>query len=152
MRGPQPSDSPSPLATLLQRLESVRETGHGRWIARCPTHEDRSPSLSVRELEDGRILLHDFGGCAPGAVLAAVGLELRDLFPIERQAGWVFSPASRSKRRVPSRDLVLLGSQAALVVVAAAAILRRGETLTDDAFGQLSEAEAWLWRLREAAT
>jgi hypothetical protein len=37
--------------------------------------------LSVRELDDGRVLVHDFGGCAVVNVLAAVGLELGDLFP-----------------------------------------------------------------------
>ena len=50
------------MGTLLDRLEAVRETGSSRWIARCPAHDDSSPSLAVRELDDGRILLHDFGG------------------------------------------------------------------------------------------
>jgi len=67
------------VVTLLDRLERVRQTAPGRWIARCPAHQDRSPSLSVREL-DGRILLHDFGGCEVGAVLTALGLEMSDLF------------------------------------------------------------------------
>jgi len=67
--------------TLLSRLDKVRRTGAGRWIARCPAHDDKSPSLSVRELDDGRALLHCFAGCAAADVLAAVGLELSDLFP-----------------------------------------------------------------------
>ncbi|OGI41831.1 MAG: DNA primase [Candidatus Muproteobacteria bacterium RBG_16_64_11] len=66
---------------LIDRLEGVRQTGQGRWIARCPAHEDRSPSLSIRELDDGRVLIHDFAGCDPGDVLSAIGLELADLFP-----------------------------------------------------------------------
>lgn len=66
-------------AILLDRLDGVRATGSGRWIARCPAHQDRSPSLSVRELGDGTILLHDFAGCAAHEVLAAVGLSLADL-------------------------------------------------------------------------
>ena len=40
-------------AKLLDRLPGVRKTGPGRWIAPCPAHEDRRPSLSIRELEDG---------------------------------------------------------------------------------------------------
>jgi hypothetical protein len=67
--------------TLLSRLEGVRLTGPGRWLARCPAHEDRSPSLSIRELDDGRVLLHDFGGCAVDDVVAALGLQLGSLFP-----------------------------------------------------------------------
>jgi len=67
--------------TLLSRLDGVRKTGPGRWLARCPGHEDRSPSLSVRELDDGRILLHDFAGCSVEEVLGAVGMTFDALFP-----------------------------------------------------------------------
>lgn len=73
-------------ATLIDRLSAVRQTAPGKWLARCPAHEDRSPSLSIRELEDGRVLLHDFGGCDTGAVLASLGLEMGALFP-ERLPG-----------------------------------------------------------------
>ncbi len=66
--------------TLLARLEGVRQTAPGRWVSRCPAHEDRSPSLSVRELDDGRVLVHCFVGCGAADVVAAVGLTLSDLF------------------------------------------------------------------------
>jgi len=69
------------VAALLSRLDAVRRTGDGRWLARCPSHPDRSPSLSIRELTDGRLLLHDFGGCEVESVLAALGLEFDALFP-----------------------------------------------------------------------
>ena len=65
---------------LLSRLEGVRKSGRG-WIARCPAHEDRSASLSIAEGDNGTVLLHDFAGCKPADVLAAVGLTLGDLFP-----------------------------------------------------------------------
>ena len=69
-------------AALLSRLEGVRKTGADRWVARCPAHEDRRPSLSIRELADGRVLLHDFSGrCSTADVVMAVGLDLADLFP-----------------------------------------------------------------------
>lgn len=71
----------SPLAKLLERLEGVRQTGPGRWIAKCPAHDDRGPSLSIREIDDGTILVNDFAGCGAVDVMAAVGLELKDLFP-----------------------------------------------------------------------
>jgi hypothetical protein len=58
---------------ILDRLEHVKQTGLRRWVARCSAHEDRSPSLSTRELDDGRVLLHDFGGCETEGVLAALG-------------------------------------------------------------------------------
>jgi hypothetical protein len=68
-------------AVLLERLGGVKSTGHSRWIARCPAHADRSPSLTLRELPDGRVLLHCFAGCETEAVLDAIGLTFADLFP-----------------------------------------------------------------------
>ena len=65
---------------VLQRLEGVRPRGAGKWSARCPAHEDKSPSLSIAEGNDGRILLHDFAGCSPLNIVAALNLGLKDLF------------------------------------------------------------------------
>ena len=82
-------------AALLSRVKGLRRVGHAKWVAECPAHEDRSPSLSIRELDDGRVLIHDFGGCGPEAVLDAVGLTFTDLFPerpIAERAPWVKKP------------------------------------------------------------
>ena len=66
---------------VLDRLEGVRRESAGQWAARCPAHEDRKPSLSISDGLDGRILLHCHAGCELEAVLLAVNLETRDLFP-----------------------------------------------------------------------
>lgn len=68
------------VTVLLAKLNGVKGR-NGSWVACCPAHEDRSPSLSVKELGDGRILLHCFGGCGTDAVLGVLGLEMGDLFP-----------------------------------------------------------------------
>src|SRR5829696_7869717 len=51
-----------PVDLLLDRLEGVRQRGEG-YQALCPAHEDREPSLSVGEGEDGRVLVKCFAGC-----------------------------------------------------------------------------------------
>ncbi|MEZ5592536.1 MAG: DNA primase [Gammaproteobacteria bacterium] len=66
---------------FLHKLEHVRQTGTNRWLARCPAHEDNSPSLAIRLTDDGRWLLHCFTGCDVNEIVSAVGLELTDLFP-----------------------------------------------------------------------
>ena len=43
-------------------------------------HHDRSPSLSIRGTEDGRILIHCFAGCTPAEICAALGIEVAQLF------------------------------------------------------------------------
>lgn len=67
-------------ASILERLTAVKQTAPGRWIARCPAHQDRAPSLSIREVEDGRVLLHCFSGCPTQDVLQAIGLDFGDLY------------------------------------------------------------------------
>lgn len=67
-------------AKLLDRLEYVRGNGRDRWVARCPAHDDRDPSLSIAETTDGRVLIHCHAGCGAIAVLDAVGLNWGDLF------------------------------------------------------------------------
>jgi hypothetical protein len=67
--------------TLLSRLSGVKASAAGRYIARCPAHPDRSPSLTIRAEEDGRILVHCFAGCSAVDVVGAVGLTMSELFP-----------------------------------------------------------------------
>jgi hypothetical protein len=62
-------------------LQGLRRSGRG-YLARCPAHEDRTPSLSIGQGGDGRILLRCWAGCQTGAVLAALGLSWTDLFPL----------------------------------------------------------------------
>jgi len=67
---------------FLARLgDSVRPAGEGRWTARCPAHEDRTPSLSVAVGKDERILVFCHAGCTVRRIVEAMGLRLRDLFP-----------------------------------------------------------------------
>jgi hypothetical protein len=70
----------SAASKVLDRAAGLKQVGAARWISRCPAHEDRSPSLSIRETDDGRLLLHCFGGCETSDVLAAIGLSFGDLF------------------------------------------------------------------------
>lgn len=66
---------------LLSALRKVRKTAVGEWVACCPSHEDRLPSLSVKDCGDGRILLHCFSGCSVESIVRSLNLHLRDLMP-----------------------------------------------------------------------
>jgi hypothetical protein len=80
---------------LVSRLEGAKRTGRG-YITLCAAHADRSPSLSVCETEDGRILLHCFAGCSVEAICEAIGCRLADLF-LNQQGNGCISGAARSK-------------------------------------------------------
>lgn len=69
---------------LLSRFEKVRVTATGEWMACCSAHDDKSPSLAIKDAGDGRVLIHCFGGCETVAVLAMIGLRLTDVMPDNR--------------------------------------------------------------------
>lgn len=110
---------------LLSRLDKVRQTGIGRWIALCPAHADKSPSLSVRELDDGRVLVHCFSGCEVHAVLDAVGLTYADLYP----ANPIGHHVKREKLPFPAVDILRAISFEMIVVSIAATSMLSGEPL-----------------------
>ncbi|MDR0701226.1 MAG: hypothetical protein LBF61_02265 [Azoarcus sp.] len=121
---------------ILSRLEKVKRTGAGTWIARCPAHDDRSPSLSIRETGDGRVLLHCFAGCDVSEVLSAMGLSLGDLFP----DSFEHSTRRGERRPFPAADVLRCIAFEAVIVVMAAASLRAGEALTPERFERLVAA------------
>jgi hypothetical protein len=57
--------------------ESIAKALGGRkagsaWMTRCPAHGDREPSLSIRDAEDGKVLVHCHAGCGQKQVIAAL--------------------------------------------------------------------------------
>jgi len=77
---------------FLCRLEAVHPRGAGKWIARCPAHEDKSPSLAVKEGERG-LLVKCWAGCTLDQITAAIGIHVADLF--------FDGPPSRGQRSIP---------------------------------------------------
>lgn len=132
----------SSIDKLLSRLQRVKRTGPGRWIASCPTREDRHPSLVIRELDDGRVLLHDFGGDGVASILAAMGLDLRDLFPEKPGA------AQPTRRPFNATDVLALVAIESSVAVLVCADVLRSRTVTELDFGRLLTAAQ---RLGDAA-
>ena len=55
-------------AETLARALSGRRTG-SHWMAVCPTHEDSDPSLSIRDADNGKVLVHCHAGCDQSVVI-----------------------------------------------------------------------------------
>ncbi len=86
---------------VLARLHGVRRTGAG-WTARCPAHKDMHPSLSIGLGDDGKILINCHAGCEPDAIVAHIGLTLRDLAsPTNADGG---ASSRRIEATYPYRD------------------------------------------------
>ncbi len=60
---------------------------HGRkmpsgWMARCPAHDDHNPSLSLKDADDGQVLVKCHAGCSQEAVVGA--LKAKRLWPDQK--------------------------------------------------------------------
>jgi len=114
--------------TFLSRLTETKRTGKGRYLACCPAHSDKRPSLAIRELDDERVLIHCFAGCSVEEILHAVGLELDVLYP-EKLIGHCLHP---ERRPFNAKDILEVVGYEALIVSVAASTIARGETLVED--------------------
>jgi len=64
------------IENVLDRVERVRRT-NGGWMALCPAHADTKPSLSIREGENGVVLLKCHAGCSYDEIKTALGMPER---------------------------------------------------------------------------
>lgn len=123
---------------LLSRLEGrgyvPKRAGEGRWISRCPAHDDRDPSLSVRVKADGRVLIKCHAGCTATAVIAALDLSMSDLFgdkPLYHYSrGFLVQSEERAYHEA--------------VVEICAADLRAGKRFTREDIDRLKSSRAYL--------
>ena len=121
----------TPVENLLQRLEKVKGR-NGSWTARCPAHQDKGPSLAVREADDGRILVHCFAGCETANVLGAVGLDMTDLFPPdEKRKDYPVTGKPSMKPAFYASDLMRIISFEALVVQIVAFDISQGKKISE---------------------
>lgn len=93
---------------LLDKLEKVRPTGKDKWVACCPVHGDRNPSMSVAE-KDGRVLCHCFSCGANGLEVAqALGLSPSVLFDKPLEQGYI---PKRIQEEAQIDRLVIAGAE-----------------------------------------
>ena len=121
---------------LLSRVEEVRTTGHGKYVARCPAHDDKSPSLAIKECSDGRILIHDFAGCETEDVLAAVGMTFSDIMPEKVGTEHTYRP----QKWLNARDALATLNHESLVVSVIGSDLLEHEEIDEETWFRLAAA------------
>src|SRR5665213_1480926 len=133
------------VSKLLERLDRVKQTAPGKWLACCPAHEDNSPSLSIRE-RGGKLLVYCFAGCGAVDVMEAIGLSLADLFtePLGHHIPSQFS-------RIPPGDLlVILDHELTVAVLILADIVSR-RTVNEGQIQRLCQAAGRIGSARDMA-
>jgi len=129
------------------------------WMARCPAHQDKTPSLSISD-RDGKVLVHCFTGCSQDEVIA--GLRARGLWPDPKQQPQAQTQATREQRQFEAlvkRHLVdaWLWRRAAIAysedlmdsLKAALSDPEFAHSFTDPRFDDLGKITRW-WRRIEA--
>ncbi|MDD2747803.1 MAG: hypothetical protein PHG39_09655 [Acidithiobacillus ferrooxidans] len=129
----------SPIDAVLHRLEKVKSTGPGKWQALCPAHDDKRPSLSIREADDGKVLLKCWSGCSAQAITEALGLSLADLFPGDRRSHE--SGTGSMRRPFDYRDCLTGIAHEATVARLIVEAVNRGEAMDVESLDRLALAE-----------
>jgi hypothetical protein len=113
------------IENILTRLEKVKGR-NGAYTACCPAHGDKSPSLAIRELDDGRILMKCFANCSVQEIMGAIGMNIGDLFPN------VNKDLPQVKRKYYASDLLRVIEFEAWVVSVAAYTMAQGLQLSEE--------------------
>ena len=122
---------------ILPLLDKVKSRGDNSWLACCPAHDDKNPSLAVTE-KDGRVLLHCFSHqCNVSDIVHAVGLELSDLFPEQIK---VEGSKPIRKKRFPAEAILEALADEFVIAELGLATLADGGTLNEKAQARMKEA------------
>jgi len=122
---------------LLSRLEKVKRKGDNSWMALCPAHNDKHPSLIITE-KDERVLLHCFSHqCNVSDIVHAVGLELSDLFPEQIK---VEGSKPIKKKRFSAEAILEALADEFVIAELGLAVLADGGTLNEKAQARMKEA------------
>lgn len=119
----------SPAEKVLPLVPKLRQTKPMHWIGCCTGHDGKHQNMTIRELDDGTLLLKCWSqGCSAAEIVAGMGLRLSDLFP-EKHDG---QHARKGERRpFPASDVLKAVAFEAKLVALAACSLARGEPLSD---------------------
>lgn len=120
---------------LISRLNKVRKNGTGQFMAQCPCHADKTASLAIKDMNDGRILINCFAGCDTYSILRSVGLDWQDVLP-ESSAG-EHKPVNQIIYASEALQLIRFESQ---IVLVAAYDLKKNKQLTTEEMERLELA------------
>lgn len=135
---------------FISRLSRVRQLSDCQWQASCPTamhkHGDRSAGLSIKSVDDGRVLVYCHAGCHADLITQAMGLTLSDLFPQpDRRPG---SAIARNPRYMTSDMATVLAYDAATASLALD-YARQGRVFSPDDLYQMEAAAGRLFRIAQ---
>lgn len=121
----------TPIDNLLSRLHHIKakkpnKTGCSQWQALCPSHPDKTPSLTITECADGTVLVKCWSGCTIDEIVKAIGLELKDLF-VQQPDNYTRQYQALNKKICPSKEAI---EHEQLIIQIAQSHLKKSNVLT----------------------
>lgn len=133
------------LEIILSRLNKVRKSSNNSFMACCPAHDDNSPSLSIKDAGDGKLLLNCLAGCYTEDILVALGIDWADIMPTTQPKEHSVKPI---KQRIYATDALRAIRFEAQIVCLAAYELSRGIKPSD---ADMKRLELAMERINTAA-
>ena len=122
---------------LIDRLDGVKETGYGKYVACCPSHDDHAPSLAITLKDDDVILLKCWAGCETEDVLSAISLTFSDLYP-ERIG--TTTKSKQFRKPYDARQLLATLDHEAMVTAVIAGDILEHKHIDEETWGRLATA------------
>lgn len=67
------------ITDVIERLNKVKKTSANNWIAACPAHEDKHPSLSISVGRNDQVLLNCHAGCTFEDIVSSLDLPKSEI-------------------------------------------------------------------------
>jgi len=112
---------------LLGKLQKVKSRGRDSWVACCPAHDDKSPSLKI-DIKSGKILIKCWSGCETADILGAVGLDFNDIHPDKP----IYHRSSGKKPTIYASDALRILKVEAMVVTLCAIDIKNKKPISDE--------------------
>lgn len=135
---------------ILNKLNKVKRTSNNSWLACCPAHDDRTPSLSIRDTGEGKLMLRCFAGCETIDVLGAIGLDWEDVMPPKKPLEKIEMVKSQKHTLYATDALKVLKIESQIIVMAAFDI-QKGRTIKEAEMARITLAMERIKTVTEAA-
>jgi hypothetical protein len=129
---------------FIALLDGVQQRGTDKWIARCPSHDDKDPSLSIAVSPTGKILIHCWAGCSALEIVHSLDLELSDLFPVNDYERPMAFAQLEMKKITERRNRV---EHAKTFIALVTADLKSGKTVPEHDLNQARQYKQYLERI-----
>lgn len=117
---------------LLSRMQKVKTRGRDKWMACCPAHEDKNPSLAIT-LESGKILMKCWSGCDVESILGAIGMDFSDIMPDHP----IYHRSSAKKPTLYATDALRILKKESMIITMCAIDIKNKKHIAEDDFNRV---------------